>query len=140
MGQAYPLNPGGWVVIDGETYTFRPPRSYDGGTWHLYAYNTGSNSHAIYVEIETVSLATLAALDAWDQPVYISQTPPDAGADLQGRAASLGLVTPPVGPATPQTTPGSAPAAPSPPAAPPAPQPGAAIATHHNPHHERKEK
>jgi hypothetical protein len=61
-----------WIVADDATVTIEPPADMTSGAWSLRAYNTGTYSHTLYVELHAEPAAAATAQVTVSVPVYIS--------------------------------------------------------------------
>lgn len=44
-----PYNPGEWIVTDDEVIEWPLEGQFDSGAWQLFAYNTGTYNHTLYI-------------------------------------------------------------------------------------------
>lgn len=48
--QVIPSNPGGYLIVDGESGVWQLDRLHNTGDWNVTAYNLGLYNHSIYLE------------------------------------------------------------------------------------------
>lgn len=54
--QVIPWNVGAWVVDNDRTRYFPVSGQIDTGAWQMFAYNTGTNDHTLYIEFQLETL------------------------------------------------------------------------------------